>query len=172
MTLVFGRHAIFCNFRDFDPTPRKLGSQPESFPFWKPVGSEYFRLGVPVCFDMWRVPVLGCSWRWFLSLLLPTEDVAVTHTQLWGHLVPAQWSGLILVEHVISIYRHERIGCHPHFLPEITGILNGSCTSFTIQERYPRALSATFSLLLTKCTQLQEDFWHLLHQWRATLLTF
>lgn len=37
MTLVFGRHAIFCNFRDFDPTPRKLGSQAESFPFWKTV---------------------------------------------------------------------------------------------------------------------------------------
>lgn len=83
---------------------------------------------------------------------MPTEDTADTHTQMRGHLVPAQRGGLILMEHVISISPHERIGCHPHFLPEITGILSGSCTSFTevvLQERYPGALNATFSLLPT-----------------------
>ena len=144
MTLVFRRHAIFCNFREFDPTPRKLGNQPESFPFWKRVEISV-SVSVLTCdvFPSQVAPGGGSS------LAVPTEDVADTHTQMHGHLVPAQWGGLILTEHVISIYHHERIGCHPHFLPEITGILSRSCTSFTIQERYPGALSAVFSLLLT-----------------------
>ena len=159
MTLVFGRHANFWNFREFYPTPRKLGNESESFLFWETVeipvcfcvglscfypqhlilGSEYFRPGVLVCSDMWRVPVLGCSWVWFLTFLLPTEDVAATPTQMRGHLAQAQWSGLIPMEDGISIYPHEMTGCHPHFPPEMTGILSGSCTSFAIQERYPGA---------------------------------
>lgn len=136
------------------------------------LGSEYFRPGVLVCSDMWRVPILGCSWVWFLILLLPTEDVAATPTQMRGHLAQAQWSGLIPMEGVISIYPHEMTGCHPHFPPEMTGILSGSCASFVIQERYPGALSANFSLLPTTCTQVQAGFWHLLRRWRPALLIF
>lgn len=103
MTLVFGRHAIFWNFREFYPTPGKLGNQSEPFLFWETVE-------IPV-----SVSVL-VSLVFVLSISFWVQSISDLELLFWHVTCSRLRLLLAVVPHFAAAHW---TGCHPHFLPAI-----------------------------------------------------